>query len=114
MSKYTPDYYMILEFKTQKGTFYKVFGTWSGGYLDGDSWRLNSGITEIKVHANGIIDFFGASGSYYSVHKDCYGTTLYTGAILDDMVEKYNLSGKVEVKVLDKDTDWTSLDYSYK
>ena len=27
---------------------YKVFGTWIGGYLDGDAWRVNSGITEVQ------------------------------------------------------------------
>ena len=28
--------------------FYKVLGGWSGGYLDGDCWILNSCITKVK------------------------------------------------------------------
>ena len=47
---YYPDKWLIIEIN---GTtrFHKVFGTWSGGYLEGDSWRFNSGI--VGVHRKG-------------------------------------------------------------
>lgn len=43
---------------------YRVFGTWRGGYLDGDSWRLNSGIVEIQEEEDKYL-IFGSSGSCY-------------------------------------------------
>ena len=50
---YTPDNWVVLKLKPGKGAhpIYKVLAGWSGGYLDGDSWRMNSGIS--KVTENG-------------------------------------------------------------
>ena len=39
----TPERWVILRLSDN---FYKVFGTWAGGYLDGDKWKLNSGNRE--------------------------------------------------------------------
>ena len=48
------------------GVFYKVLAGWSGGYLYGDSWRLNSGIKDFKENPEKeYVDFFGFSGSQY-------------------------------------------------
>ena len=55
--------------------FYKVLAGWSGGYLDGDSWRLNSGISEVKDDGDYWL-FIGASGSVYQCHKKGYGTRM--------------------------------------
>jgi hypothetical protein len=71
MSNYTPDGWVIIKIK---GTdpHYRVFGSWRGGYLNGDSWRLNSGI--VRAEQNGdTFDLFGHSGSIYTVHKEGYG-----------------------------------------
>ncbi|SES81304.1 hypothetical protein [Thalassotalea agarivorans] len=38
-----PQGWVILKFSTPADTFYKIFSSWRGGYLDGDSWRLSSG-----------------------------------------------------------------------
>ncbi len=48
--EYTPDSWVVLKVKAGKGTFpfYKVLAGWSGGYLSGDSWRINSGITRVE------------------------------------------------------------------
>ena len=54
MSDYRPDNWVVIKFTQQvksgntgygrtEKVFYKVLGGWSGGYLDGDSWRMNSG-----------------------------------------------------------------------
>ena len=40
----TPDSWVVLKITAETGVIYKVLAGWSGGYLDGDSWRLNSGI----------------------------------------------------------------------
>ena len=41
----TPDNWVVV--KVGKN-LYKVLAGWSGGYLDGDRWKLNSGISEVK------------------------------------------------------------------
>lgn len=38
-----PQGWVILKFSTPTDIYYKVFSSWRGGYLDGDSWRLSSG-----------------------------------------------------------------------
>ena len=38
-----PQGWVILKFSSPTDTFYKIFSSWRGGYLDGDSWRLRSG-----------------------------------------------------------------------
>ena len=42
MSVYQPDNWIIVELPNNTG--YKILAGWSGGYLHGNSWRLNSGI----------------------------------------------------------------------
>ena len=41
----TPDNWVVV--KVGEG-IYKVLAGWSGGYLTSDSWKLNSGISEVK------------------------------------------------------------------
>lgn len=69
---YCPDRWLIVRFKKDNQTIYKVLGGWSGGYLDGDSWRLNSGIKNIEEDGDYYL-FKGFSGSVYKCHKKSYG-----------------------------------------
>lgn len=72
MSIYTPDNYMILEIKYSDEIIYKVFGSWAGGYLGSDSWRLNSGIERAVIKGERI-SFIGHSGSEYQCYKPAEG-----------------------------------------
>ena len=60
MSEYLPDNWVVLKIKEGKldSGFYKVLAGWSGGYLDGDSWRINSGITRVEDHET-YYSFYG-------------------------------------------------------
>jgi hypothetical protein len=87
MNEYNPDKWLLIKIG---GTdpHYRVFGSWSGGYLDGDSWRMNSGITRVEEDGD-YYKFFGSSGSCYRCHKEMYGATTYgwsvaTGYVDDD------------------------------
>ena len=65
---YSPDTWVILKITSPTETYYKVLAGWFGGYLNGDNWRVNSGITKIvnhKTHYN----IYGNSGSIYTCPK---------------------------------------------
>jgi hypothetical protein len=94
MSEYNPDRWVIVELKTPKETLYKVLATWYGGYLDGDSWKLSSGIRDVKRIENGYA-FHNHSGSVYNCHKEGYGMNMYTASIYEGF-EKLNTD---EIKI---------------
>ena len=82
---HTPNKWVVLRFK--EGNF-KVLGGWSGGYLNGDSWRLNSGITKVKENEDHYI-FYGASGSKYKCYKGREGMTSLSSSIYAELKGKY-------------------------
>lgn len=80
---YTPNRWTILEIADKEGNVtYRVFGGWSGGYLDGDSWRLSSPIELIEIDDDDIIHFSNSSGSIYDCHKTSEGFTGYMTQVL--------------------------------
>lgn len=89
---------------------FKVFASFYGGYLGSDSWRMNSGIVDVKETETGF-DFYGQSGSCYSCskHDAAYGTSGYSQYILNDMVNRANESGMGTIEVLPFDTNWNDL-----
>ena len=96
----TPDKWVIL--KMPNGTGYKVFATWAGGYLDGDRWKLNSGIKSVESEGDYYL-FEGFSGSWYKCHKKGYGImTSYGQGVLNSIIDKAKLSG-VTIEVIDED-----------
>lgn len=70
MSEYNPDSWVIIKVMgIEDKDFFKVLAGWSGGYLDGDSWRMNSGIDKIEDDGD-YYNFIGQSGSVYRCHKE--------------------------------------------
>jgi hypothetical protein len=77
---HSPDRWVIVG----DGENFKVLGGWSGGYLDGDSWRLSSGLERIEEDD----DFYymhNYSGSVYKCHKKAEGTNLISNGILNQL-----------------------------
>lgn len=72
---YTPDKWVILKIKHNEETVYKVLAGWSGSYLEGQSWKLNSGITKVKTDETHYY-FEGYSGSVYKCSKRGYGMNM--------------------------------------
>ena len=105
----TPDKWVVVKIDNNTDTsFYKVFATWAGGYLDGDRWKLNSGIKSVESDGD-YYYFIGHSGSCYKCHKNGYGiATSYGEGVLHRMVENAYKSN-VTVIVLPKDTEWGEL-----
>lgn len=95
----TPEKWVIVELPNNE---YKVFGTWSGGYLNGDRWKLNSGIEKVEEDEN-YYYFIGYSKSCYKCDKKSYGfVTNYGLSVLKGLIEKTNN----QIKLIENNQDW--------
>jgi hypothetical protein len=106
MSEYCPDNWVIVKIptkRTEAGYYYKVLAGWSGSYLYGDSWRLNSGITEC-VREEPYFLFYGSSGSCYKCHEDRYGLRVNNGFVYNDLKDH-------GVTMVDEDTNWMDVEW---
>jgi len=114
--KNTPDKWVVIKIGTEE-PIYKVFATWYGGYLDGDSWKMNSGIKGVDISNetfsgdfSGFFIFHGYSGSAYKCHYKAYGTSSYTQGVLDSIIKKAKEAYPDKpIEVLPEDTDWINL-----
>lgn len=97
---YRPDRWVVLKLNN----IYKVFGTWRGSYLTGDSWRLNSGIVGVEKEDDFYI-FKGYSSSLYYCHQNMYGSTSYGNGILDSWIEELD-GTENRGEVLEDKEDW--------
>lgn len=107
MTEYYPDSWVVLRMTYKEQTFYKVLGGWSSGYVQGSSWRLNSGIEKCEYDiANDKWRFYGSSGSVYAVNPDSYGLRMST-------VEPYNNMKKSFPKQVEllEDCDWSKMEW---
>lgn len=109
MIEYRPDNWVVLKVKSPTGTFYKVLAGWSGGYLDGDSWRMNSGIDSVDEIEKAYM-FKGSSGSIYTCGKNSYGVRMNIAGTLEALLTKY----PDKIELMPEDTDWMNLDYQMK
>ena len=96
-----PDNWVVLKIVTDDVPLYKVLAGWGGGYLAGDSWRLNSGISMVFEREDSV-DFYGYSGSLYHCRKGSYGLSMITSGIYEELS-----AGHVEL--MPEDTDWKNL-----
>ena len=104
----TPDRWTVLNISNGVINIHKVFGSWAGGYLDGDRWKSNSGIVSVEEDDD-YYYFMGYSGSCYKCHKKCYGVmTSYSQGILDNMIDKAGKMG-ASIIVLPADTNFMEL-----
>lgn len=95
MNEYTPDAWRILKINNKGEIHYRVFAGWYGGYLNGDSWKLNSGI--VGVHTEGdFYEFAGESGSVYRCHKDLERMTGYMTQIYLSFTSENNDERHIE------------------
>ena len=85
---YTPDGWTFLKIQVEGcDPRIKVFGSWSGGYLNGDSWRVNSGCTKIEENENEYV-VYGYSGSQYILSKQNNYITSYNKGVLEGMIQE--------------------------
>jgi hypothetical protein len=104
MSVYKPDNWVVLKIQNKDTYHYKVLGGWSGGYLNGSSWRMNSGITEVHETDDNYY-FKGVTGSEYRCGKDSNIVRMNIAGVLAKLNE---LHGD-KFEVLPQDTDYTNI-----
>ena len=100
-----PDNWVVLKMNGPQPC-YKVLAGWSGGYLTGDEWRLNSGIVKVDEEEDHFL-FYGTSGSCYQCAKGSYGLRMNNAYIYDKMKDKFGDA----VELPDEDTDWSKTDW---
>lgn len=101
---YKPNKWVILELTDSENdkSVYKILAGWTGGYLDGDSWRLSSGLKNIEKE-NEYYLMYNHSGSIYKCHKKSKGLTVFSAAIYQEIknnCEKSNI--KVKIVTIDE------------
>jgi hypothetical protein len=99
MSEYKPDKWVILKFKRKDNTWYRVMGSWSGGYLDGDSWRMSSGLEKIEENGNYYL-MRNTSGSTYICHKEMEGMNIIASGVFSS-VQEAGIKNGTEVSIID-------------
>ncbi|MCQ1061315.1 hypothetical protein LRP52_48020 [Photobacterium sp. ZSDE20] len=75
MRIYTPSGWAILHFINDDQEFYKILGTWWGGFDHRDYWRLSSGSNEINFHIDKVTGMLISDqfcGSRYVISKHGY------------------------------------------
>ena len=107
----TCDNWVVIKIKGDDPHYRLLVGT-SGGYLAGDSWRLNSGITKFVQDEEDENYWFveGYSGSVYRCYKDSYCLRMNNASIWAQLQE-WN-GDKVEM--MPEDTDWLTMDWIIK
>ena len=112
MTTYNPDAWIMVKLiptDESKPPHYRIFATWRGSYLTGDSWKMNSGVTDVKDKGD-TYEFHGSSGSIYECHKKLYGMSAYSSSVLARMTR--DSAEDVSIEQLDADADFMNLDYN--
>lgn len=108
---YRPDRWLVVKLtNSDNNSHYRVFACWSGGYLDGDSWKLNSGITKVTL-VDDCYEFEGSSGSLYRCHVNAQGITGYGSGVLSSLIENSKDKG-ITIEILPETTDYLELEVS--
>lgn len=96
-----PDRWVILKINNKSETFHKVLAGWSGSYLEGQYWRINSGIKRVEEEGDHYL-FHGFSGSIYKCRKSGYGLNMIMTGIAS------NFEGNPDVEIME-DQDFSKL-----
>lgn len=101
MSTYTPDVWVVLEFSAPEleQPTCKVFAGWYGGFAGSDSWKLNSGITEVRVN-DGWYEFDGYSGSTYYCYAHNYKMSGLMHGVLAQWQAQADKRGDTKIRIL--------------
>ena len=105
MNEYTPDVWVVLEFGRPdlEKPVRKVFGGWYGGFAGSNSWKLNSGITAVRIDDQGHYEFDGYSGSTYYCHFNNYHMSSLMHSVLANWLKQAEQQGDIKIRILSID-----------
>jgi hypothetical protein len=105
MNEYTPDVWVVLEFDHPdlETPLRKVFAGWYGGYTGSNSWKLNSGITAVRIDDGGHYEFDGYSGSTYRCHFNNYHMSSLMHSVLANWLKQADERGDTTIRILSID-----------
>lgn len=84
MSTYHPDRWEVVSVINGPETYYRVLGSWYGGFGGSNSWKLSSGVNAI-VDRGFYYEFICESGSTYVCHKESRGTSMFTLSVFTNI-----------------------------
>ena len=101
MTTYTPDRWVLLEITNQEtgDSVQKVFAGWYGGFANGDSWKLSSGVVSAEDRDD-YHEYLNASGSVYKCYKKAYGMSGYMASVYNSWVKDAAKTGAATFAVL--------------
>jgi len=103
-NQYQPDLWVVVEIKQEgKDPWRRILGSWYGGYLNGDSWRLSSGITRVVEHDR-YYQVHNESGSIYTCMKGAEGMSGLANGVLNTWTKKMDESKTGSIAVIDIST----------
>ena len=103
-NQYQPDLWVVVEIKQEgKDPWHRILGSWYGGYLNGDSWRLSSGITRVVEHDR-YYQVHNESGSIYTCMKGAEGMSRLANGVLNTWTKKMDESKTGSIAVIDIST----------
>lgn len=92
----TPNSWVIIEVNHEGEQFQKILSGWSGGYLDGDSWRMSSPIKEMNINIDqDYITVETDSGSVYNLRKEYQGLRMSNAGIYNQLKERFGDSVEI-------------------
>jgi hypothetical protein len=106
MSEYFPDNWVVV-FLNGDDPHHRILAGWSGGYLHGDSWRMNSGIVRVERDGD-CYRFYGSSGSCYVCHEDFYGLRKNNSYVWKQLEDIHG----DKVSLLNENTNWLEMEWS--
>ena len=91
MSAYTPDVWVIVEISGSKvpETYRRILSGWYGGFTNGDSWKMSSGILDI-IDRGDHWEIPNHSGSVYFCYKNREQFSRYTSSIYESYTDQNN------------------------
>ena len=82
--EYTPDRWRIVEITPKdicNPPYFRILASWYGGFVGSDSWKLSSGITEVK-DKDTYWEVPNYSGSVYILYKNRKGMSSLGSSVL--------------------------------
>ena len=91
MIEYTPDVWVIVEISGTKvpETYRRILAGWHGGFANGDSWKMSSGIKDM-IDRGDHWEIPNHSGSVYFCYKNRERFSGYTSNIYKGYIDQNN------------------------